>query len=192
MGLPIHKLIIATNKNDILRRGVKTGLYKPMKVHHTVSPSMDIQVASNFERLIFDVCSQDSSRTLKLMGNLNKKGEFEIENKELIKIKDNFTSESLSEEETKLIINKVYKREKILIDPHTAVGLGVLEKISLEGNSIILATAHPSKFSEVVTEATNLKPELPEKLKNILIKKESYEKLPNDIKIIQNYILKKI
>ena len=192
MGLPINKLVIATNKNDILKRVIKTGLYKPTKVYHTVSPSMDIQVASNFERLIFDVCSRNSSRTSKLMDDLNKKGKFEIEKKELTKIKDHFISESLSEEETKLIINKVYKNKKILIDPHTAVGLGVLKKISLKGNTMILATAHPSKFSEVVTKSTNFKPELPEKLKNILIKKESYEKLPNDLKTIQKYILKKI
>ena len=185
-------MAFAENKNDILKRVIKTGLYKPTKVYHTVSPSMDIQVASNFERLIFDVCSRNSSRTSKLMDDLNKKGKFEIEKKELTKIKDHFISESLSEEETKLIINKVYKNKKILIDPHTAVGLGVLKKISLKGNTMILATAHPSKFSEVVTKSTNFKPELPEKLKNILIKKESYEKLPNDLKTIQKYILKKI
>ncbi len=132
-----------------------------MKVHHTVSPSMDIQVASNFERLIFDICSSNSARTSGLMEDLNKKGEFKIEEKDLIKIKDNIISESLSEEETKLIINEIYNSEKVLIDPHTAVGIGVLKKIPLKGNTIVLATAHPSKFSEVVTQATNLKPELP-------------------------------
>ena len=192
MGLPINKLVIATNQNDILKRVIKTGFYKPMKVHHTISPSMDIQLASNFERLIFDICSSSSTRTSKLMDDLNKKGGFKIKDKELIKIKDSFTSESLSEEETRLIINEIYDNEKILIDPHTAVGIGVLKKISLEGSTITLATAHPSKFSEVVTQATNLKPELPEKLKNILDEKENYEKLPNDIKVIQSYILKKI
>ena len=191
MGLPIKKLVIATNQNDILKRLIKTGCYKPMKVHHTVSPSMDIQVASNFERLIFDICSSNSTRTSQLMDDLNKKGEFKIEDKELKKIKDNFTSESLSEDETRLIINEIYNSEKILIDPHTAVGIGVLKKISLEGSTVTLGTAHPSKFSEVVMQTTNVEPELPEKLKNILVKKENYEKLPNDIKIIQSYILKK-
>ena len=192
MGLPINKLVIATNQNDILKRLIKTGCYRPMKVHHTVSPSMDIQLASNFERLIFDICSSSSTRTSKLMDDLNKKGQFKIEDKELKKIKDNFTSESLSEDETRLIINEIYNSEKILIDPHTAVGIGVLKKISLEGSTVTLGTAHPSKFSEVVMQTTNVEPELPEKLKNILVKKENYEKLPNDIKIIQSYILKKI
>ena len=192
MGLPINKLIIATNSNDILKRVVNTGIYKPLKVEHTVSPSMDIQVASNFERLIFDVYSCDSNKTLKLMNDLNEKGEFKIEKDELRKIRDNFCSESLSEKETKSVINETYKNQGMLIDPHTAVAIGAVNKISLEGNTVILATAHPSKFSDVVMKETNIKPELPENLKNILVEKEKYEKLPRDLKKIQNYILKRI
>ena len=192
MGLPINKLIIATNSNDILKRVVNTGIYKPLKVEHTVSPSMDIQVASNFERLIFDVYSCDSNKTLKLMNDLNEKGEFKIEKDELRKIRDNFCSESLSEKETKSVINETYKNQGMLIDPHTAVAIGAVNKISLEGNTIILATAHPSKFSDVVMKETNIKPELPEDLKNILVEKEKYEKLPKDLKKIQNYILERI
>jgi len=192
MGLPINKLIIATNSNDILKRVVNTGIYKPLKVEHTVSPSMDIQVASNFERLIFDVYSCDSNKTLKLMNDLNEKGEFKIEKDELRKIRDNFCSESLSEEETKSVIKEVYKNQEMLIDPHTAVAIGAVNKISLEGNTIILATAHPSKFSDVVMKETGIKPELPENLKNILDKKEKYEKLPQDLKKIQNYILERV
>ena len=192
MGLPINKLIIATNSNDILKRVVNTGIYKPLKVEHTVSPSMDIQVASNFERLIFDVYSCDSKKTLKLMNDLNEKGEFKIEKDELRKIRDNFCSESLSEKETKSVINETYKNQGMLIDPHTAVAIGAVNKISLEGNTVILATAHPSKFSDVVMKETNIKPELPEDLKNILVEKEKYEKLPKDLKKIQNYIMERI
>ena len=92
MGLPINKLIIATNKNDILKRVVETGVYKPMKVFHTVSPSMDIQVASNFERLIFDICSCNSNETLKYMNELKEKGEFKLDEKKLKEIKKNFFS----------------------------------------------------------------------------------------------------
>ena len=192
MGLPINKLIIATNSNDILKRVVNTGIYKPLKVEHTVSPSMDIQIASNFERLIFDVYSCDSNKTLKLMNDLNEKGEFKIEKDELRKIRDNFCSESLSEKETKSVINETYKNQGMLIDPHTAVAIGAVNKISLEGNTVILATAHPSKFSDVVMKETNIKPELPEDLRNILVEKEKYEKLPKDLKKIQNYILERI
>ena len=192
MGLPINKLIIATNSNDILKRTVNTGIYKPLKVEHTVSPSMDIQVASNFERLVFDVCSCDSNKTLKLMNDLSEIGKFRLEKKELKKIKESFCSESLSEEETKTVIKEVYKNQKILIDPHTAVAIGAVNKISLEGNTVILATAHSSKFSDVVMKETSIKPELPENLKNILVEKEKYEKLSKDLKKIQNYILERI
>ena len=192
MGLPINKLIIATNSNDILKRTIDTGIYKPLKVQHTVSPSMDIQVASNFERLVFDVCSSDSNKTLKLMNDLNERGEFKLEKEELKKIKENFCSESLSEKETKSVIKEVYKNQKILIDPHTAIAIGAVNKVSLEGDTVILATAHPSKFSDVVMKETGIKPELPENLKTTLDKKEKYEKLPKDIKKIKNYILEKI
>ena len=126
------------------------------------------------------------------MKDLNEQGEFKIEKKELAKIKENFSAESLSDEEIKSTINKVYKNQGILVDPHTAVAIGAANKISLEGNMVILATAHPAKFSDVVMQTTNIKPELPENLKNILVKKEKYEKLPRDLKKIQDYILKKI
>jgi threonine synthase len=192
MGLPINKLVIATNSNDILKRTVNTGIYKPLKVEHTVSPSMDIQIASNFERLIFDACSYNSNRMLKLMDDLNLRGEFKLEKEELRKIRESFCSESLSEGETKSVIKEVYKNQGMLIDPHTAVAIGVINKISLEGNTAILATAHPSKFSDVVMKETGIKPNLPENLKNILVEKEKYEKLPKDLKKIQNYILERI
>ena len=192
MGLPINKLVVATNKNDILKRVVNTGHYKPLKVEHTISPSMDIQVASNFERLIFDVNSCSSEKTLKLMNDLNEHGQFKIEKEELKKIKDSFSSESLSEEETKSTISEMYKNHGIIIDPHTAVGIGVTKKISLKGSTVVLATAHPSKFSEVVMEATGIRPELPENLKNILVEKENYDKLPKDLEKVKNYILERI
>ena len=192
MGLPIGKLIIATNNNDILKRAINSGIYKPLKVEHTVSPSMDIQVVSNFERLVFDACSCNSNKTLKLMNDLNERGEFKLKKDELKKIKESFCSESVSEKETKLVINKIYKNQGMLIDPHTAVAIGAANKISLEGNTVILATAHPSKFPEVVMKETSIKPELPENLKNILVEKEKYEKLSKDLKKIQNYILERI
>jgi len=192
MGLNINKLLIATNKNDILKRVVNTGIYKPSKVQHTVSPSMDIQVASNFERLLFDISGNDPIKTSKLMEDLNNKGEFKLANEELNNIKKNFCSESLSEEETKLTIEEMYKKQKILIDPHTAVGLDVAKKVSLNEKVIVLATAHPSKFSKVVFESTGIKPELPENMKNILSQQERYDKLSKDLKEVQNYILERI
>jgi len=189
MGLPINKLIIASNKNDILKRVINSGIYKPLKVEHTMSPSMDIQVASNFERLIFDVCK--SERTLELMKDLNLKGEFKLQEDELKKIKEIFCSESLSEAETQSVISDVYKNQKVLIDPHTAVGIGVARKISLNGKTISLATAHPGKFPLAVKEATGIYPELPDSLKNILDEKEIYDKLPNSLSKIKEHIMKR-
>ena len=192
MGLPINKLIVATNSNDILKRVINCGIYKPSKVKHTISPSMDIQVASNFERLIFDIFDFDSFKTLNLMNNLKESGQFKISNEDLKKIKKIFSSESLSDKETKSVINEIYKNQNKLIDPHTAVGIGVAKKISLKGDIIVLSTAHPAKFSSVVEEQTGAKVELPKNLKNILFEKEKYKKFPKDLKKIQNYILEKV
>ena len=192
MGLPINKLIIATNSNDILNRVINTGVYKPLKVQHTVSPSMDIQVVSNFERLIFDIFSCNSKKTSKLMNDLREQGQFKLEKEDLKKIKENFCSGSLSEKETKLFINDTFKNQNLLIDPHTAVAIGVAEKIILKGDIVILATAHPAKFTKVIEDETNTKPELPENFNNILVEKEIFDKLPKDLKKIQSYILEKI
>ena len=153
---------------------------------------MDIQVASNFERLLFELCNNSSDETSKLMKNLNQKGEFKLSKDQVKKIAENFSSESLSEDETKSVIREVYKNQKILIDPHTAIGIGAIKKIPLEGKTVVLATAHPAKFSDVVLKETNVKPELPEKLKYILEKKEEYKNLPNNLTSIQDYILEKI
>ena len=192
MGLPIGKLIIATNDNDILHRVINTGIYEPLKVKHTISPSMDIQIASNFERLIFDICDCNSNKIIKLMDDLKNNGKFTLEKKYLDKIKEFFSSGSLSDSQTKSVIKSIFKREGVLIDPHTAVGIGVSDKIKIDGYNVILSTAHPAKFSNVVEKETGIKPELPENLKNILSDEERFDKIPKDLKKVQNYILKRV
>ena len=192
MGLPINKLFVATNSNDILKRVINTGIYKPSTVKHTVSPSMDIQVASNFERLIFDINSNDANKTLSLMKDLNEKGEFKLEKEQLEKIKEDFCAASLSEKETKSVINRMYANQGVLIDPHTAIAIGIIDKISSNENIITLATAHPSKFSDVVNKETNVMPELPQNLRDILSKKEIFDKLDRDLEKVKNYILQRI
>ena len=192
MGLPINKLIVATNNNDILKRVINTGIYKPLKVEHTISPSMDIQVASNFERLVFDISSFDSVKTSKLMNDLKNLGEFKLELDDVKKIKENFCAESLSESETKLVIQEVFKKKQLLVDPHTAVAIGVSNKIALSGKTIVLATAHPAKFSEIVEKQTKIKAKLPESLKDILTKEENYKKIPQDLQKVKNYILENL
>jgi len=188
MGLPIDKLIIATNNNDILKRVIKSGIYKPLKVQHTVSPSMDIQVASNFERLLFDATLHNSDKVLRLMDNLTERGEFELDKDILSKIKESFCSESLTENETRKVIKETYENHKILIDPHTAVAIGAANKLGFKNKIVVLSTAHPAKFSEVVLNETKIKSELPKNLKNILVEKENFIKLPNELKKIKSYI----
>jgi len=188
MGLPINKLIVATNKNDILKRVISTGVYKPKEVLHTISPSMDIQVASNFERLIFYINSNDDQITLKKMEELKKNNEFKLNGEQMSILRDDFISESLSEDETKDVIKKINKNYNILVDPHTAIGIGVLDKLSNDGINIILSTAHPSKFPEAVKEATGKHPELPPKIKKIIEEEEKFDILPNDLNLIKKFI----
>ena len=192
MGLPINKLVIATNTNDILARVLNTGIYKPLEVKQTVSPSMDIQVASNFERLIFDIFLCNSDETLKLMNILEKEGEIKFEKDKIEKMKEIFCAQSLSEEETKSVIKKIYDDQGQLVDPHTAVAIGVLNKLPLKGKTIVLSTAHPSKFFNVVLKETKIKAELPENLRYIMNMDEKFKKLHVDLKEVKNYILEKI
>jgi len=192
MGLPIDKLIVATNQNDILHRAISKGQYKAHSVVETLSPSMDIQVASNFERLIYDINDQNTDKTSKIMQSIKNEKKYLIEEKELLKIKKDFVSETISEQELLSCLKKVYENYKIIIDPHTAVGLGALEKINLAGKSVVLSTAHPCKFSEAIKKAINIKSELPDNLNYILSKKENFIVMNNDIEEVKKYILNKL
>ena len=192
MGLPIDKLIVATNQNDILHRAISKGQYKAHSVVETLSPSMDIQVASNFERLIYDINDQNTDKLSKIMQSIKNEKKYLIEEKELKKIKKDFVSETISEQELLSCIKKVYENYQIIIDPHTAVGLGALEKINLVGKSVVLSTAHPCKFPEAIKKAINIKSELPDNLNYILSKKENFIVINNDIEEVKKYILNKL
>ena len=192
MGLSINKLIVATNQNDILKRAINTGEYKIENVIETISPSMDIQVASNFERLIFDINSNNDLDVKEKMRNLKEQKFFKIDENQLRNIKRDFISESLSEKETQDFIKNFYNKFKIFLDPHTAVGFGVLNKINCEGINIVLATAHPCKFPEAINKATGLKADLPNELNYIVNAKENYEIIPNNLDKIKSHILRKI
>jgi len=192
MGLPINKLIIATNQNDILKRAINQGEYKIENVAETISPSMDIQVASNFERLIFNTNSNNEHDIIQKMKNLEKENFFKIEKNQLEKIKFDFIAESLSEKETEKTIHEFYDKFKYILDPHTAVAFGILNKISCEGINVVLATAHPSKFPKAIFKILGETPKLPDKVMNIMNKKENYDIVDNDPTKIKNYILSKI
>jgi len=192
MGLPIDKLIVATNQNDILHRAISKGKYETNSVVETLSPSMDIQVASNFERLIYDLNEQSADKTNKIMQEIKIKKKYLIEKKELTKIKEDFLSESVSEEELLFCIKKVYENYKMIIDPHTAVGLRALEKINLNGKNVVLSTAHPCKFPEAIQKAINVNSELPSELNYILYEKENFVVIQNNIEKVKEYILSKL
>ena len=192
MGLPIKKLIVATNENDILSRVINSGHYKPTKTKPSISPSMDIQVASNFERLLYDVVDQDDNKVKLLMDKLKNEGSYSLNKEELNKIKSDFCSSTVSDELTKQTLKNVYEQHQLLIDPHTATAFKAAELNSSDEEMLILSTAHPCKFSETVHQATGVEPKIPENIKNILNKKESYITLDNNLGVIKNYILERI
>ena len=135
---------------------------------------------------------EKSSRINLLMKFLKEKGEYKIDQEEQNIIRNTFLSESISDKETRLIISEVYKNYKILVDPHTAIAIGAMEKISAKGNNVALATAHPFKFSKVVTESTGKIPTVSKELNNILNKKEKYDTLDCDLNRIKKYITERI
>ena len=192
MGLPINKLIVATNQNDILHRAISEGKYEAEHVTETISPSMDIQIASNFERLIYDLNNHDSSQTLDDMKHIKDNGKYIIDDDKLKKINQDFLSARMSEQETLDVIKNTYKKYNMVLDPHTAIGYGAFDKQNLKGNNIVLATAHPCKFPDAILKAINLKSDLPDELKFVLDEKENYSIIDNNLKKIEHYILDKI
>ena len=192
MGLPINKLIVATNQNDILHRAISKGSYEVEKVHETISPSMDIQIASNFERLLYDLNDGDDIQTAEVMKNIKENGKYIIDQKKSNIINNNFLSSRMSEEEVLKTINTVYEKYSIVLDPHSAIGYGAFDKINLNGNNIVLATAHPCKFPDAIKKAINLKADLPEELMFVLNEEEKFDIIDNDVDKVKKHIKERI
>ena len=192
MGLPINKLVVATNQNDILHRAISKGSYEVEKVTETISPSMDIQIASNFERLIYDLNDCDDAKTINAMKDIREKGKYIIDQERLNKINTDFLSSKMSEEEVLETIKKVHEKFDIVLDPHTAIGYGAFDKVNLSGNNIVLATAHPCKFPDAIKNAINLKAELPKELMYILSEKENFDIIDNNIDKVKQHIKERI
>ena len=192
MGLPINKLLVATNQNDILHRAISEGKYVSEKVFETLSPSMDIQVASNFERLIYDLNDKDANLTSEIMKTIKKDKSYIINEITLQKINSDFLSASLSEDEIIKTISDVYKKNKLILDPHTAIGFAAFDRVSLEGNNIVLATAHPSKFPDAINKALDMSAELPKELQYVLSEKENYDIIENNLTSIKNHITERV
>ena len=190
MGLPIDKLIVATNENDILHRAISKGDYVSKKVKETLSPSMDIQLASNFERLIYYVNNSDADITADIMNKI-KQNSYHIEKNNLETIQKDFVSESCSEQETLDIIKKNFKDNNIILDPHTAVGVGAANKLSFN-DCVVLSTAHPCKFPNATNNAIDKHEKLPEELQNVLEKDENFEVLKNNTENVKDFIKNKV
>ncbi len=190
IGTNIDRLIVATNMNDILHRTITTGRYLKDKVFKTHSPSMDIQVSSNFERLLYHIYKQPIN-VEKQMDELNSRGFYQIEDARLNKLKEDFSSGVATEEETLSEILNIYKSSKITICPHTAVGTFVSRKFLNKNKVMItLATAHPSKFIDSVKIALGKDIEQPQAMKELYSKKESVIDAPNEVNFFKNFLRK--
>jgi len=188
MGLPIDQLIVATNRNDILSRFFNSGEYIKEGVDPTISPSMDIQVSSNFERFLFDLYGRDAVSVRSMMSDLEEKGGFSVNMAQLNEA--TFSAGRSDEQETLSQISKTLAQSDKLVDPHTAVGLTVAEKCRKDPTvpMVTLSTAHPAKFPAAVEKATDIHPALPERMADLFEREERLVQLPNDLGTIQTYI----
>lgn len=190
MGLPIDRLTVATNQNDILRRALSSGRYEVRKVMRSISPSMDIQVSSNFERALFDAVGRDGDAVSALMEQLSSTGGFDLEGEALSRLRAEFDSGSCSEDETMATMAAVYKRSGQIICPHTAVAVKVAseKRINPSVPMVSLATAHPAKFPDAVREACGAVPPLPESLRDLHDRPERVTRAENDVSALKKLI----
>lgn len=189
MGLPIDRLVIATNDNDILARTLKSGEYRQTGVVATTSPSMDIQVSSNFERLLFEASDRDPAVVRRYMAGLKQSGAFTIEAKALASIRAEFGAGRADMDETAATIRKVLDASGYLLDPHTATAMHVAAgEPASDVPMVVLATAHPAKFPAAVKAASGIEPALPNWLSGLMERKENFTVLPSEIKMVEDYI----
>ena len=191
MGLPIERLVVATNVNDILVRTLSTGAYEVREVTPTTSPSMDIQVSSNFERLVFEACGRDANAVRALMESLAQSGRFSLSAFALAAIRAQFAAVRATEEEVAATMRATLREAGYCVDPHTAVALAVAEKEVRDPAvpMIVLSTAHPSKFPEAVDAACSAKAQLPDWLAELPNRDERMTVLPADQSAVEHFVL---
>ena len=190
MGLPVERLVVASNENDILTRALTTGDHRLTEVTPTMSPSMDIQVSSNFERLLFEMHDRDAEYTAGLMRQLAEHRAFRIEDDATATVQSLFHAGRCSESETLETICAVHRDTGLVIDPHTAVGVAVAERLrgARETPMVTLATAHPAKFPDAVERAIGIRPALPDRLADLYEREERCTTLPNDLPAVMDHI----
>lgn len=191
MGLPVARLIVATNVNDILHRALSTGDYSVGQVTPTVAPSMDIQVSSNFERLLFDLHGRDGHALATSMRNFEQTRRLDIPQAQRAQAAELFSSARIDEDAMTLVMRWASDEAGQVIDPHTAIGLAaarLCEDVPSDIPVVTLATAHPAKFRDAVERATGHRPGLPRRVSGLFDREERYDVLPADLKTIQSFI----
>lgn len=190
IGLPISQLIVGSNSNDILTRFFETGSMTMGGVVPTLSPSMDIQVSSNFERYLFDVFGEDAAKVTKRLTALRDRGEFSVPASKMATIRKLFDGFRLDDDGTRAVIRQLYQETGELLDPHSAIGVaaGRARRRDASVPLISLATAHAAKFPAAVEAATGVHPALPSRLADLFERQERYDVLPNDLTIVKDYV----
>jgi len=191
MGAPVEKLIAATNRNDILHRFFESGEMRAALVAPSLSPSMDIQISSNFERLLFDLYGRSGFMVKQTMKYFRDEGPFRLSPEIMAQVKKLFASGRQDDAETLETIKRIYQQKNYILDPHTAVGVGVAEayqKANPQSVIVSLATAHPAKFPQAVMKAIGITPELPPQMADLYERPEKYEVLPANLSQIQQFV----
>jgi threonine synthase len=194
MGLPVERLIIATNRNDVLHRVMTTATYGRQPLEHSLSPSMDITVSSNFERLLFDLYGRDGAAIADLMARFDA-GDIGFSEEAMARVHDLFTSQCVSDEETCAQMAATWESCEYMLDPHSAIGVkAALESDVAPGIPVVtLATAHPAKFPGAVQEAgLSDDPVLPHHLRDLFDRTERCEVLPNELTAVQHFMVENI
>ncbi len=194
MGLPIDRLVIATNRNDILHRTFAEGAHLKERVAPTISPSMDIQVSSNFERLLFELYDREGPAVSALMAELREQGGFTLSQGALARLRESFDSAAVSEDETRATIAAMHRETGLVICPHTAVGVAASRARRGDPSvpMVVLATAHAAKFPDAVEAATGLRPALPGRMADLMERPERIVRVENDLAAIQALIRREI
>ncbi len=190
MGLAVDRLVVASNRNDILTRFFRTGTMQMADVHPTIAPSMDIQVSSNFERLLFEMLGRDGAAVAECMLRFRETGTFEVDNDRRAWLTEHWQADRLDDREASDVMADVLTRTGVLLDPHSAIAVGAAERWrQADVPMVSLATAHPAKFPDAVEAATGTRPPLPDRLADLFERHERYVTLPNDLAALQAHVL---
>lgn len=194
MGLPIHKLVIGSNRNDILTRFFQTGIMKAQSVESSLSPSMDIQISSNFERYLYDLYDRDTDKIKELMKAFQETGSFTVDEVLMLKARQDFDAYRCTDKQTTEMMATCYKESGYILDPHTAVGLhaGLQGHDNPDSLLVALACAHPAKFPDAVEQAIGIRPALPPHLADLYDRTEYVTALDNDLLKVQDFVRKNV